>query len=130
MSTSSLVIPEDLPQEVVKWSNANVQNSLEANKAEYYIEDDDIKILEQKNVTGRILLGLTSKRLENYGLVKGAADLIVMIVEQLKVIKELGESDIVAPLALESLTFSNLCLFVPTTEASGTTGKYLIAVCQ
>ncbi|KAG8928928.1 hypothetical protein FRC02_006195, partial [Tulasnella sp. 418] len=89
MSTSSLVIPGDQPQEVVEWSKANVQNFLEANKAGYYVEDDDIKTLEQKKVTGRILLGLTSKRLENYGLVEGAADLIVMIVEQLKVEKGL-----------------------------------------
>ncbi|KAG8932642.1 hypothetical protein FRC02_000818 [Tulasnella sp. 418] len=89
MSTSSLVIPDGLPQEVAKWSKTHVQNFLEANKAEYYIEDDDIKTLEQKKVTGGILLGLTSKRLENYGLVEGAADLIVMIVEQLKVVKEI-----------------------------------------
>ncbi|KAG8959405.1 hypothetical protein FRC03_008030 [Tulasnella sp. 419] len=89
MPPSSLIIPKDLPQEVVSWRRADVQKFLKANKDKYYIEDDDIKTLEQQKVTGRTLPGLTLKKLEDCGLVEGAAELIMIIVEELKAVKGL-----------------------------------------
>ncbi|KAG8924840.1 hypothetical protein FRC02_010152 [Tulasnella sp. 418] len=89
-----LVIPENekLPQDVNLWSRDNVQMFLEANKDKYDLDAKHIHTLKENEVTGLGLLGLTEEELETtYGLKPGAATVVTKIVEQLKVVKEIGQ---------------------------------------
>ncbi|KAG8927411.1 hypothetical protein FRC02_008229 [Tulasnella sp. 418] len=85
-----LVIPEKLPQDVEDWSEDDVQEFLEANKAIRHLKVNDIHTLNENGVTGEVLLGLTEEKLETtYGLKPGAATVVTNIVKQLKVEKGL-----------------------------------------
>ncbi|KAG8944247.1 hypothetical protein FRC03_002134 [Tulasnella sp. 419] len=88
MSTSPLVIPENLPQEVLQWRRADVQKFLEANKDIRHLDVKHIHTLNENEVTGEVLLGLTKEELKNdYDIKPGTAKVIINIVEQLKVVK-------------------------------------------
>ncbi|KAG8957731.1 hypothetical protein FRC03_009852 [Tulasnella sp. 419] len=94
MASRPLVIPENekLPQDVEDWSKNNVQEFLEANKDIRHLEVNDIHTLNENGVTGEVLLGLTKEKLgTKYGLKLGPATVFAKIVEQLKVVKGIGQ---------------------------------------
>ena len=91
MSTASInvIIPSELPADVVHWKRADVQAFLDANKDAYDLDDEDIEIVKSNKLAGRALLQLTEEKLQCIKLRLGPTISIVNLVDELKKAKGL-----------------------------------------
>ena len=69
----------------MKWSQDDVQTFLQHNKAEYFLDNDIIAVLQRERVAGRALLSLTEEQLVNYpyNIAGGAAASIEQLIKSL-----------------------------------------------
>ena len=93
MSTASfstnVIIPSELPADVVHWKRADVQAFLDANKDAYDLDDEDLEIVKSNKIAGIALLQLTEEKLQRIKLRLGPAISIVNLVDELKKAKGL-----------------------------------------
>ena len=93
MSTASfstnVIIPSELPVDVVHWKRADVQAFLDANKDAYDLDDEDLEIVKSNKLAGKALLQLTKEELLGIKLGLGPAKSIVNLVDELKKAKGL-----------------------------------------
>src|SRR5687767_3088565 len=95
MSTSSsstnIKIPSNFPEEVKDWKRDHVQGFLNANKAEYDLDGDDLAHIRDQKISGMDFLDVTNEKLAQYGLVGGPVARILKLVGELKNAKGIVE---------------------------------------
>jgi hypothetical protein len=90
MSAANVVVPLELHQNVLKWSDGDVEMFLMANMKKYKLIDTDIQGVTKQRVNGRSLVRLRDEQLKRWGLLPGPAEHILMLVEELKTTKGLA----------------------------------------
>lgn len=88
-NTNALVIPHILLPDISKWSSADVETFLKANKDEYQLADGHISAIRTAEVNGRAMVRLVEQNLRNCGLPEGPALCIVGLIDELKKAKAL-----------------------------------------
>ena len=59
MVATKVAIPDSAPADVEEWDYDDVKGFLTANKAKYRLETEDITLIKNQKVHGRILLKMT-----------------------------------------------------------------------
>ncbi|CAG8515993.1 2066_t:CDS:2 [Diversispora eburnea] len=80
-------------EEVYKWKQTDVLTYLQSKRDELDLDDDDIDVIEEKEVAGRDFLELNEKKLMKYGLFRGSAVKIEVLVRDIKQGKRKKESN-------------------------------------
>ena len=113
--SNSLTIPFNLPEDVKKWTEDHVATFLTENNGVYMLNNKHIEVVKKQEVGGLSLLDLKAEDFERWGIPGGPANIIVQLVNKLKVSKgvvEPGKSDsdyVFSAAAMKCLTPELIC---------------------
>jgi hypothetical protein len=106
-------------EEVKNWNTAQVIEFLKSKKGETSLNENHIKIIEDEEICGSVLLSLTREDLKSFGLKGGPSIIILKLIKNLKNEEQTSSVQEVQKMEMLSALEDKLTLFHELLQKSG-----------